>query len=297
MTKCIFCGEEYESSVFRPACVHCGAPEEEAIPKRTRAIETVSEKLFTTFNGHKPDGKTNIIDISYWQDPALIDYDKLASEIDGAILRCAYSTYKDTRFEKHYQELSKRYVPLGVYHYIIGGVSANQQAQTLKDATEGLALPLGYWCDVEDIRPETALNKAQVDAYITYAEAKLGKQVDIYTSKSRWIQIMQNAKNHSHRRLWIAHYTSASEPWIPDAWNTWYLWQFTDRARFDGYTRGGLDCSRYNGSELEWWEALGAEEQPTQPPAEDPQPSTDALERLALAKEKAAELLEILTLE
>lgn len=262
------------------------------------AAETLVDKLGLLIRGHKLDGVTNIIDISYWQDPALIDYDKLAAEIDGAILRCAYSTYKDTRFEAHYRELSKRYLPLGVYHYIIGGVSANQQAETLAEATNGLELPLGYWCDVEDIREGTALNKAQVEAYLTYAETKLDKQVDIYTSKSRWQQIMQNSKNHSHRRLWIAHYTSADRPWIPDAWDKWYLWQFTDRARFEGYTRGGLDCSRYNGTELDWWAEL--EQQPPEPPVENPdplpEPSTNEklLQRIAVAQERQAKAMELL---
>jgi len=31
-----------------------------------------------------------IIDISYWQKPELINYDKLAQQIDGVILRAAY---------------------------------------------------------------------------------------------------------------------------------------------------------------------------------------------------------------
>jgi len=36
-----------------------------------------------------------IIDISYWQQPALIDYDKLAGQVDGVILRAAYGVKAD----------------------------------------------------------------------------------------------------------------------------------------------------------------------------------------------------------
>lgn len=36
-----------------------------------------------------------IIDISYWQNPELINYDKLAQQIGGVILRAAYGLKAD----------------------------------------------------------------------------------------------------------------------------------------------------------------------------------------------------------
>ena len=63
-----------------------------------------------------------VVDISVHQTPGVIDYDKLASSIDGAILRASIRNKdlvnrKDTAVERHYYELNKRGVPLGFYHY------------------------------------------------------------------------------------------------------------------------------------------------------------------------------------
>ncbi len=64
-----------------------------------------------------------IIDISYYQSPVAINYDLIASQVSGVILRAAYGKWKDTAFDRHYAEFTARGVPVGAYHYIIGSVS------------------------------------------------------------------------------------------------------------------------------------------------------------------------------
>ena len=41
-----------------------------------------------------------IIDISFWQDPDKINYDLLASQIDGVIIRAAYGTSKTRNLKR-----------------------------------------------------------------------------------------------------------------------------------------------------------------------------------------------------
>ena len=69
-----------------------------------------------------------IIDISFYQRPDAINYDLLAEQVGGVILRACYATYKDTAFERHYQEFTQRGVPVGAYHYIIGSQPIQAQA-------------------------------------------------------------------------------------------------------------------------------------------------------------------------
>ena len=69
-----------------------------------------------------------IIDISYYQPPTAIDYDKLASSVAGVILRAVYGKWKDTAFDRHYAEFTRRGLPVGAYHYIIGSASMAEQA-------------------------------------------------------------------------------------------------------------------------------------------------------------------------
>ncbi len=187
-----------------------------------------------------------IIDISAWQSPNLIDYDKLSSEIDGVILRIGYGIWKDTRFDEHYANFSRRNKPIGCYHYIIGNYGGLQQAECIQPWAAGHEFKLGYWGDVEDTRAGTALTNKVTDSYLGNADKLIGKPFGVYTSMYSWRQITGDSKAHGKRLLWVAHYTTAAKPLMPAGWDKWYLWQYTDRERFEGYKQGGLDCSRFN---------------------------------------------------
>lgn len=65
-----------------------------------------------------------IPDISYYQKPINIDYDKFCQNIGGCIIRGGYTgwgtgidKHKDESFEQHYAELKKRDIPVGSYYY------------------------------------------------------------------------------------------------------------------------------------------------------------------------------------
>lgn len=231
------------------------------------AAFTVTDKIALALNiKPKFDGVTNVIDISAWQDPALIDYDKLASEIDGAILRIGYGVWKDKQFETHYKNLHDRGVAIGCYHYIIGNYGGLPQAQALQSWAPGYDFALDYWGDVEDTREGTALTSKIVDSYLGNCDNLLDTLMGVYTSMYRWREIMKDSKAHGHRRLWVAHYTASLNPFMPAGWSKFYLHQYTDRARFTGYTHGGIDCSRYNGTEADWY----AQFETTQPAPIEP---------------------------
>ena len=56
------------------------------------------------------------IDVSKWQ--GNFDFAKAKSEgVEFVILRGAYSTIKDTKFESYYKTCKELNLPVGVYHY------------------------------------------------------------------------------------------------------------------------------------------------------------------------------------
>jgi len=206
-----------------------------------------------------------IIDISFYQVPSAINYDLLASQVSGVILRAAYSNYKDTAFERHYSELTARGVPLGAYHYIIGSAGIIAQSNAFNAITDGKEFRLGRWIDVEDTRSGTRLYRNNVLDY-----AALQPDMGIYTSKGAWNAIMGGAYL-TDRKLWVAHYTTASQPLLPTGWNSWWLWQHTSTGRLAGYA-GNLDTNRFNGDDAdfaEWVGDLPIPEPPPEPPTED----------------------------
>ena len=194
-----------------------------------------------------------IIDISFYQAPSAIDYDLLAENVSGVILRACYGIWKDTAFDRHYAEFTARGVPVGAYHYIIGSAPMNFQATAFNNAIDGKVLKLGCWIDVEDTREGTRLYRDQV---LIYAEEQ--PDMGIYTSKGAWNAIMGGAYL-TDRKLWVAHYTSNPYPLLPTGWDSWWLWQFTSSGRLAGYA-GNLDCNRFNGDDADFAAWVGIEQ-------------------------------------
>lgn len=193
-----------------------------------------------------------IIDISFYQAPESLNYDLLASQVSGVILRAAYGKWKDTAFERHYAEFTSRGIPCGAYHYIIGSLGMAEQATAFDAAVGAKDLRLGCWMDVEDTREGTKLNRQQVIDYAT-----LQPDMGIYTSKGAWQTIM-GGTYLADRKLWVAHYTTASAPLMPTGWSKWWLWQHTSSGRLAGYA-GNLDMSRFSGTDAEYAAWVGGE--------------------------------------
>ena len=191
-----------------------------------------------------------IIDISYYQKPELINYDKLALQIDGAILRVGYGTGApgkfegaDPAFETHYDELHKRGVPLGAYHYITEYQDIDEQARLFLDTVRGKEMKLGYWCDVELESGADRLTAKSVIRWMELVEAELGR-CGIYTGRWTWKPIMGDEyARFADRPLWMSAYTASPEPYIPHGWERYDLWQYTSSGRLDGYA-GNLDMSK-----------------------------------------------------
>ena len=205
-----------------------------------------------------------IIDISFYQSPTAIDYDLLAANVSGVILRACYSTYKDTAFDRHYAELTSRGVPCGAYHYIVGNANIAQQAAAFDAAVGAKDLRLGCWIDVEDVRVNTKLYRQNVLDY-----AALQPDMGIYTSKGAWATIMGGIYLND-RKLWVAHYTTAPQPLMPTGWDSWWLWQYTSSGRLPGYA-GNLDTNRFYGTDQQFADWIGGEV-----PAPDPDKLFDA---------------------
>ena len=198
-----------------------------------------------------------IIDISFYQASSNINYDLLASNISGVILRAAYSIWTDTAFDRHYAEFTARGVPVGAYHYIVGNAGIKAQVDAFNIAVGLKDMRLGCWIDVEDTRPNTKLYRQNV---LEYAERQ--PDMGIYTSKGAWNAIMGGAYL-TDRKLWVAHYTTNPYPLMPTGWDSWWLWQFTSSGRLPGYA-GNLDTNRFFGDDADFAAWIGGEV-PAQP--------------------------------
>ncbi|MFL8968886.1 GH25 family lysozyme [Helcococcus kunzii] len=193
--------------------------------------------------------KKIVLDISSWQKPSQIDYDRISKEIDGVILRAGYTGYgtgqslnKDTAFEKHYSEFVKRGVSIGAYWYSCANSTGEGQKEAeyfyniIKD--KRLALPV-YW-DTEDQYHQAKVTKTQLAKvgieFLDYLEKK-GYYVGIYASTS-WLNSKLDMNMLKIYDVWVAHY-NANKPTYNGVYG---MWQYTADGKLNGYS-GKLDLN------------------------------------------------------
>lgn len=128
------------------------------------------------------------IDVSAWQ--GNFNFAKAKKEgVKFAILRGAYSTFKDVRFESYYKKAKAEKLNVGVYLYS----RANSTKKAIKEAEylykkclKGKKFELPIYFDIEDKiqkKLSKATNTAIVKAFCETLEKK-GYYVGIYASKS-----------------------------------------------------------------------------------------------------------------
>lgn len=191
--------------------------------------------------------KKPVIDISWWQDPTKIDYDKLANQIDGAIIRIGFSSTsdgkpkEDNRFCTHYDELTKRGVPVGGYWYS----TATSKPEIIAEVTEtlrvidGLAFDFPIAWDTEDPRQATCSKELLTELADTYCRMmeQAGYYVVIY-SYAWWLNNRLQMDKLKAYDVWVAALADKPEYDKP-----YGMWQYTWTLNLDGYA-GPLDGNR-----------------------------------------------------
>lgn len=191
-----------------------------------------------------PINQKPIIDISWWQDPAKIDYDKLSKQIDGAIIRIGFSSTsdgnpkEDNRFRTHYDELTKRGVPVGGYWYstaISKREIIAEVAETLR-IIDGLTFELPIAWDTEDARQTGCSKDLLTELADTYCKMmeQAGYYVVIY-SYAWWLNNRLRMDKLKAYDVWVAALADKPEYDRPFG-----MWQYTWSLKLDGYA-GPLD--------------------------------------------------------
>lgn len=188
-----------------------------------------------------------VIDISWWQDPDRIDYDKLAQEIDGAIIRIGYGSNttgipkEDNRFRRHYDELKKRGVAVGGYWYSTAINEAEVKAEvdeTLR-IIEGLTFEYPIAWDTEDPRQSKVDRSTLTDLAKIYCEGLIEEGFfPIIYSFGWWLENRLNMNELKNYDVWVASLAN-----VPDYKHDYTMWQYTWTLNLNGYD-GPLDGNR-----------------------------------------------------
>lgn len=189
-----------------------------------------------------------ILDLSVWDGE--IDWDILATLVAAVIMRAGYGIQKDERFEEYYAGATRTGIPKIVYQYPIDQRGLNEQLDAFATWIDGKVLDGGIECDVEKPPANTGhtLSKSMVEGWLAGADRRFNTVAGIYTSKSKWHEIMLDSIAHGHRPLHVANY-DVLKPLMPTGWDDWAIWQYTDEGKIAGID-AFVDLNHYNTAEM-----------------------------------------------
>ena len=188
--------------------------------------------------------KPIIIDISEWQEPKNINYDVLAKNVSGVIVRVQYgSNYVDKHYKTHINEFKKRGVPIAVYAWVRGSsyndmeVEANDFYQRAKEFN-----PSFWWLDIEE--QSMSDMRGGCEKYRQKLKSLGAEKVGCYIANHLYQAF--NIDVVKFDGLWIPTYgrnNGLYEGSNPTSTNNYDIHQYTSNGRLQGYN-GVLDLNR-----------------------------------------------------
>lgn len=195
------------------------------------------------------------VDISSWQ--GSIDWSRLAAKVYFVFIRAGRGNAdRDAMYSVYLTNAHAKKRAVGVYWYMKPNTTGNWKNHLASIIpvykSSGSQLPMVF--DFE----ETALNKSNTMAWMTKIINGFKEETDqypmIYTSSGFWNTNLERSDLPKQCLLWVAHWTTADTPIIPNDWGqinnpkTWTFWQHSSKGSGIDYGVSSLniDLDRYH---------------------------------------------------
>lgn len=162
------------------------------------------------------------IDLSHFQDPALLPWASWAGKVDFVIARACYGTERDRCTAEHVRRARDIGAKVGLYAFFRNIDTVNDQLSTLHAMADLCRIDDGDIVPAVDIErdpfpaPGRAVSPDWSAAAQLFVEAigETWSNALVYMTQREWHQL--GAPSWVLRRpLWVAHYTSAATPATP----------------------------------------------------------------------------------
>jgi GH25 family lysozyme M1 (1,4-beta-N-acetylmuramidase) len=199
------------------------------------------------------------LDVSVYQ--STIDWTRVAAAGKKfAIVRAsAGSLTADTRYAANRSGANAAGLPIAAYHYANPDTATNDALNEANWFLQNATPAHGDLIPALDVEVTNGLSvsamQAWVSTWLTRVSLVTGVKPMIYSSPNFWATSMgdtQQFADSGYTVLWIAHWTSASQPTVPgNNWggHGWTFWQYTSSGTVSGIS-GNVDLDRYNGTTL-----------------------------------------------
>ncbi|OCQ94707.1 hydrolase [Oscillatoriales cyanobacterium USR001] len=150
-------------------------------------------------------------------------------------------TWIDDTFARNWAAMKTVGIQRGAYHFFRPASSIQGQIDSFLKTVK---LQPGDLPPVLDVESTGGLGATEIcdrmAIWLDAVEKETGMQPIIYTYPGFWENL--GTKRFSDYPLWIAHYTTAEEPWVSGGWSSWTFWQYTDKGRVAGIS-GNVDIN------------------------------------------------------
>ena len=250
--KCDHCGTDnlFENTT----CTQCGAPLRHDFGRMS--WDGLREALLPTAQAST--WPVALVDLSRYN--GQVDFAKLATKAQGVIIQSSYGTNgTDSAYARNLNgAVAHGLVPF-IYHFLKPSRDWRKTAQFFAEIWED-GPKIGYpWADLEDAE---GLDKAALMGWTEkfwreFEELSgLSEKLGCYTSPGFLNRSMNLTNWLKLRPLWVAHWTTAATPVLPNEWSaihnpkTWKLWQWKVYKPGSDYGSGSgaIDLNRYNGT-------------------------------------------------
>jgi lysozyme len=209
------------------------------------AHKDISHKKLSS---HKKEAPRNGIDVSHFNGD--IDWNKVKSQnISFAYAKATQGiSFNDPKFQQNWNGIKASGMQRGAYHFYVPSDGPEKQAhhfiEQVGELAEGDLLPM---LDVEDTDMGNISNsefQKDILTWLNIVENHYKVKPIVYTYTSYANQYLTRTE-FSDYKLWIAEYTNAKSPILPNSWKEegWYMWQFISHDKLNGIN-GFVDCDR-----------------------------------------------------
>jgi GH25 family lysozyme M1 (1,4-beta-N-acetylmuramidase) len=166
------------------------------------------------------------LDISNYQ----ADYDWHTSPAQFGIVKATEGTdFRDASFARHWQELGKKGIVRGAYHFAHPGNDPIAEAEHFLSVVNAQPAKPGDIL-VLDLETDDGKSSAEVNAWakawLAHVKAKTSTTPMLY---SGWSFADTHGKGLSEYPLWVAHYDKPKGTVTPPAdWKSWAIHQYSD---------------------------------------------------------------------
>ena len=205
------------------------------------------------------------IDVSHWQGtinwPLVAKAGKQFAFLkasDGLLLTDG-TMFVDTTYPTNRAQARAAGIPVGAYHFARPDATPGDAIAEADHFVDTAAPATGDLPPVLDLEVSGGLTttplQAWVQAFMDRVYERTGIRGAIYVSPSFWSTYMGNTATlalNGYQVVWIAHWTTASQPTMPAsnwAGEGWTFWQYTSSGTVSGIS-GSVDLDRYRYKDL-----------------------------------------------